>query len=182
MLTSSRTRHVSTARLRRWASDTSAPQAPNPATSRLCGHLAAPSNHPRPRVSRRTIASSSGPPERPSPGRSKTRLEGRQVCACAAHFRPTRRWLFAMQRSPGSASLISLRISWPRTYGAVGLRASSTISLRSIGPSTPSIPPDVPCLLESREFVRVLAREYAEGDAVSTLRRLSVVQGSGRRV
>jgi LysR family transcriptional activator of dmlA len=42
-------------------------------------------------------------------------------------------------------------------------------------------PPGRSVPARSREFVRVLAREYAEGDAVSTLQRLSVVRGSGRR-
>jgi DNA-binding transcriptional LysR family regulator len=43
-------------------------------------------------------------------------------------------------------------------------------------------PPGRSVPARSREFVRVLARQYAEGDAVSTRRRLSVVQVSGRRV
>ncbi|HEY2515479.1 MAG TPA: LysR family transcriptional regulator [Polyangiaceae bacterium] len=39
-------------------------------------------------------------------------------------------------------------------------------------------PPGRSIPARSREFVRVLAREYTEGDAVSTLRRLAVVSGS----
>jgi DNA-binding transcriptional LysR family regulator len=42
-------------------------------------------------------------------------------------------------------------------------------------------PPGRSVPARSREFVRVLARDYAEGDAVSTLQRLSVVQGARRR-
>jgi LysR family transcriptional activator of dmlA len=42
-------------------------------------------------------------------------------------------------------------------------------------------PPGRSVPARSREFVRVLAREYAEKDAVSRLRRLSDVQASGRR-
>lgn len=42
-------------------------------------------------------------------------------------------------------------------------------------------PPGRSVPARSREFVRVLAREYAAADALSTVRRLSVVQGSGRR-
>jgi DNA-binding transcriptional LysR family regulator len=42
-------------------------------------------------------------------------------------------------------------------------------------------PPGRSVPARSREFVRVLARHYAEGDAVSTLQRLSAVQVSRRR-
>jgi DNA-binding transcriptional LysR family regulator len=42
-------------------------------------------------------------------------------------------------------------------------------------------PPGRSVPARSREFVRVLAQEYAEGDAVSRMQRLSIVQGSRRR-